>query len=62
MANKKKTTEVETPTTENQVPVTNEQRMAALEEQKKQLEASFQKVIGAMELLQAIMAEENKDG
>lgn len=61
MANKKKT-EVETPTTENQVPVTNEQRMAALEEQKKQLEASFQKVIGAMELLQAIMAEENKDG
>jgi len=46
------------PSQENQVPVTNEQRMSALEEQKANLEASYQKVLGAIELLTAIMQEE----
>lgn len=43
---------------EPKVPVTNQDRMKALEEQKNNLEASYQKVLGAMELLSAIIEEE----
>ena len=43
---------------EPQTPITNQQRMEALQEQKMQLEASYQKVLGALELLEAIMLEE----
>jgi hypothetical protein len=44
----------ETPVT----PITNKDRMEALEQQKVQLESSFQRVAGAIELLQAIMDSE----
>lgn len=44
---------------QERVPVTNAERMEALKEQAKNLEASYQKVQGAMELLTAIMEEEN---
>lgn len=50
------------PSVENQVPVTNSQRMSALQEQGRQLEASYQKVQGAIELLQSIIEQEKKDG
>ena len=50
------------PVQEEKVPVNNEQRMEALEEQKRNLEASYQKVLGAMELLQAIIEEEKLHG
>ena len=50
------------PVQKEQVPVNNEQRMEALEEQKRNLEASYQKVLGAMELLQAIIEEEKLHG
>lgn len=50
------------PVKEEKVPVNNEQRMEALEEQKRNLEASYQKVLGAMELLQAIIEEEKLHG
>ena len=50
------------PVQEEKVPVNNEQRMEALEEQKRNLEASYQKVLGAMELLQAIIDEEKLHG
>lgn len=59
---KRKKVEVEQPSVENQVPVTNQQRMSALQEQSKQLEASYQKVQGAMELLQSIIEQEKEDG
>lgn len=49
-------------TQQEKVPVNNEQRMEALEEQKRNLEASYQKVLGAMELLQAIIEEEKLHG
>tara|TARA_R100000458_G_C8124130_1_gene141783 strand:- start:184 stop:366 length:183 start_codon:yes stop_codon:yes gene_type:complete len=58
---KKKTTEAPKPTVPEQVPVTNEQRMEALQEQKQQMEVGYQKVMGAIELLTAIM-EEEKNG
>lgn len=50
------------PVQKEKVPVNNEQRMEALEEQKRNLEASYQKVLGAMELLQAIIEEEKLHG
>tara|TARA_R100000278_G_scaffold114259_2_gene92703 strand:+ start:275 stop:463 length:189 start_codon:yes stop_codon:yes gene_type:complete len=46
------------PKEEPRTPVTNQDRMSALEEQKSNLEASYQKVLGAMELLTAIIEEE----
>ena len=42
-------------------PVTNADRMEALQEQKQQMEVGYQKVMGAIELLTAIM-EEEKNG
>jgi len=57
-----KTKKAVQPSVENQVPVTNSQRMSALQEQGKQLEASYQKVQGAIELLQSIIEQEKKDG
>lgn len=43
------------PKNEPVVAVTNVERMEALEQQRKQLENSFQRISGAIELLQAII-------
>lgn len=44
-----------------QEPVTNEDRKEALEQQKKQLELSHTKVLGALELLEAIMLQDKEE-
>tara|TARA_R110002167_G_scaffold135451_1_gene321908 strand:+ start:13679 stop:13867 length:189 start_codon:yes stop_codon:yes gene_type:complete len=49
------------PVQQEQIATTNPQRKLALEEQKKQLEASYQKVLGALELLDAILLQEEMD-
>jgi hypothetical protein len=49
------------PQEQHPMPVTNAERMEALEQQKTQLENSFQRVAGAIELLQAIIESEQME-
>tara|TARA_R110000824_G_scaffold10990_2_gene47956 strand:+ start:6819 stop:6995 length:177 start_codon:yes stop_codon:yes gene_type:complete len=47
---------------QEKMPITNAERMEALVQQKTQLENSFQRISGAIELLQAIIESDKIQG